>query len=229
VVCARAANGVINEQMNPYTITKVLDRVYLLKFADHYDLCMTFLRYQEFYESDNLLFRGHSFNILDYMEWQAHTYGDGVFNYPDKWSGFNIPSSIIDQVNDLGIEDRNRYDERMWNLHHQLKAEVGDDYYLIGVSNDDTIDHEVAHGLWFVNQNYRQEMEQLIDALPPKTYGKICDWLTSIDYAEASHRDEVQAYLATGLGSVKVPKKTLKQFSATFNRYIKTYAQAEKV
>jgi hypothetical protein len=215
-----------------YSLTKVLDKIYLLKFEDHYDLCMTFLRYSEFYESGNPDFRGKQFQILDYMEWFARTYGNGVFNYPEQWAGFNIPSTVIEQVDNLGIADFNRYDERMLDIHCHLKTEAGGDYYLIGVSDDETIDHEVAHGLYSTNLSYRSEMERLIDSLPKRTYRKICDYLTSVDYAESSHRDEIQAYIATGGFSKKakitISQKASKKFSSTFNRYLKNNAEAEK-
>ena len=35
----------------PYTVKEIKPRIFLLSFKDHYDLCMHFVRYQEFYES----------------------------------------------------------------------------------------------------------------------------------------------------------------------------------
>lgn len=214
-----------------YTLTKVLDRVYLLKFEEHYDLCMTFLRYQEFYESSNPQFRGQKFNLLDYMEWFAKKYGKGVFTYPDFWAGFNLPSSVIAEVWRVGIDDRNHYDKWMWELHNNLRMEVKDDFYLIGVSEDGTIDHEVAHGLYYIDQNFRNEMDRLVESLPSNIYAKICTWLKESDYNEAVFKDEIQAYMATGWpDSYKGPryKSACKPFIKTFHRYVENYAQVEK-
>jgi hypothetical protein len=56
---------------------------------------MTFLRYQEFYESPSKKFRGKSYKLLDFMKWYASE-NDGIFTYPRDWAGFNFPGSIID-------------------------------------------------------------------------------------------------------------------------------------
>ena len=52
-----------------YKLTKHLDSVYLVQFEESYDLAMTFLRYQEFYECANEDIRGKQFTLLQFMDW----------------------------------------------------------------------------------------------------------------------------------------------------------------
>src|SRR6266481_838206 len=119
-----------------YKVKQVKNRIYLAEFESHYDLCMFFLRYQEFYESPNPKFRGKTFELLDFMEWYAKD-RKGCFTYPIDWGGFNLPSKIISKVHSLGITDKNKYDDEMFRLHGRLEKESNGDYYLIGASSND--------------------------------------------------------------------------------------------
>ena len=74
---------------------KISGNIFCLKFDNNYDLCMHFLRAQEFYESPFPEFKGKNFNLIDYMEKYAKAYGDNVFTYPGDWCGFNIPSNVL--------------------------------------------------------------------------------------------------------------------------------------
>src|SRR5579864_3597075 len=101
------------KKVGKYKISEVRSRVFFLQFKRRYDLCMQFLRYQEYYESVNSKFRDHAFDLLTYMEWYSHNNKLGYFSYPVDWSGFNIPGETIKKVWDLGIADKNIYDYEM--------------------------------------------------------------------------------------------------------------------
>lgn len=190
--------------MKKYTLSKVKPSIYLLNFTTQYDLTMTFLRYQEFYESASAKFRNKTWEILDYMEWYAGE-NDGVFTYPKDWSGFNIPGWVIEKVEGKGIPDYNKYDEIMMGVFDKLY--IGDDgdklrkFYLIGTYGDGkgVIEHEIAHGLFYTNQGYRKEMKALVSKLPNKVREKIFKALGSMGYSSTVFVDECQAYLSTGV------------------------------
>lgn len=185
-----------------YNLKKIIDKVYCVSFKEHYDLCMFFLRYQEYYESPNSAFRRKQFQIIDFMEWYSKD-REGFFSYPLDWGGFNIPSFIIDEVHNLGIYDKNKYDYEMLLLHRKLKEEVGGDYYLIGAPADcqQLLKHEVAHGLYYTVPEYKLEMDKLVKKLPVQTRKHIYSWLKDIGYTKEVFVDEAQAYLSTGFTS----------------------------
>ncbi len=64
-------------------IEEVRPRIFLFKFKDSYDMSMSFLRFQEYYELPNKKFRRKQFKIVDYMEWYSKKYGNGIFTYPN--------------------------------------------------------------------------------------------------------------------------------------------------
>ena len=188
-----------------YTIKKIIDKAYVIQCDHRYDLCMLFLRYQEYYESPNPEFRGKAFELLDYMEWYSKD-KDGFFSYPIDWNGFNLSSKVIDEVSELGIPDYNKYDEEMEHIHGKLKQEVGGDYYLIGIFSDpdnqadidETLNHELAHALYYLFPEYKKEMDELINNLPSLMIALFNDWLGYLGYTQSVFVDEMQAYISTG-------------------------------
>lgn len=208
-----------------YKIKKIIDLVYLVDMKDHYDLCMLFLRYQEFYESPSPKFRGQRFDILDFMEWYSKKFCNDVFYYPKQWGGFNIPSRIIDEVQALGFYDKNKYDYEMIMIHNKLKVEAQGNYYLIGASskNDQTLAHEVAHGLYYTRPEYKLGMDEILKDLPKESKKAMNDFLLGIGYAREVLNDETQAYFATGMSkNVLIPK--LKSVSKPFIKFFDEFA-----
>ena len=176
--------------------TQIMDRLFLVNSLPKYDLAMHFLRYQEFYESSH--FAGKSFTLVDYMEWYANTHGNGVFTYPKDCLGYNIPGEIISKVAALGIPDPNKYDAAMWELHDLAS---GKPFYLIGVVDGDsaTCAHEIAHGLYYLNDSYREQAKQLVTQLDAGVRGTMEEYLAYRGYARDVFTDETHAFLATGL------------------------------
>lgn len=183
-----------------YKIIKASEGIYWAKFDNAYDMCLTFCRYQEFYESPNSNFRGKAFTLLDYQEWYAKEH-NGSFTYPIDWIGFNLPGSIIDEVIALGIPDPNKYDLTMAEINKKIKAlawqDYQDIYYLIGSCGEELDPHEFAHGYFFIDQEYRDQMTALVRQMDNKAYDRLCNWLLEIGYTEKVFDDEIQAYLAT--------------------------------
>jgi hypothetical protein len=185
-----------------YTVSEIRPRIFLLQFKRNYDLCMQFVRYQEFYESPNPKFRDHAFNLLDFMEWYSFSNKQGYFSYPMDWAGFNIPGDTIKKVWDLGITDRNIYDYEMLMLYNKFQKQYSDGkFYVIGAckGNAQTLKHEIAHGFFFTHPEYKKKMSTLVHDLTKPLYTKMCKALKKIGYAPRVYIDECQAYLSTGV------------------------------
>jgi hypothetical protein len=186
-----------------FSIKEVRPNIFLFEFRNHYDMCMYFLRYQEFYESSSPKFRNNIFEIFDFMKWYTFKYGKGSFTYPNDWNGFNIPGDIIPHVWSLGIPDKNKYDLAMYNAWAECKDKVKDKFYIIGVvKGNKALDHEIAHGLFFLNKEYKKEMTKLVKALPNSLKKSINEVLKKLGYTPKVYIDETQAYMATGLPEV---------------------------
>lgn len=184
-----------------FEIREVKPKVFLFEFKNNYDMCMHFLRYQEYYESPSPEFRGSAFEVFDFMRWYSFTFGDGAFTYPDDWDGFNIPCNIIPDVWALGIPDRNKYDNAMYNAWKECDCKVNHEkFYIIGVvKGTDALDHEVAHAMFFLHQEYKDKMVAMVEALDPTIRDSMNHILKQIGYTSEVFVDETQAYFSTGL------------------------------
>jgi hypothetical protein len=214
-----------------YTLKEIKPNIFHLTFQDRYDLCMYFLRYQEFYESSSPKFRNKSFTILSFMRWYSKKYGNGSFTYPSDWNGFNIPGDIIPKVHNLMIPDRNIYDYELLNIYKHCKKS-SQDFYLIGSIKKDniTINHELAHGFFYTNKIYKSAMISLVKSIPKDIKLSITHWLKTKGYTPKVYTDEIQAYLATGMpflqdNNFKLSKSNKKKLLTISLAFIKVFNQ----
>jgi hypothetical protein len=235
-----------------YEIKEVKDRVFAVIIPNHYDRAMTFCRVQEFYESPNPDFRGKHFNIWDFIEWYSKEHKD-AFTYAFDWGGFNIPLPVALECYE-GKENRNprkgyngvrsmpdtwksKWDETMKDIVWAVESRMFNkknrrDYnaYIIGAKDmeGDTFQHEVAHGLYYTNKEYRELMDEITQTIPLKDYTKFRQNLLDMGYTESVVDDEIQAYLSWGWDyakfskgvSKKLCKQLNKEYRKVFNRYL---------
>jgi len=188
-----------------YNFRPLGNGIFLLEFQDRYDLAMHFVRVQEFYECPNDKFNGRLFDIWDYIEWYSKENGN-KFTYPSDWAGFNIPGNALRALYFNGpdiLPGHNKYDEFMRAIFGLIRSQVLDeDFYLIGaqIGDDETIKHEVAHGLWNLNAEYRdKQISNLQCGSVPKFLETIYKNLGGMGYIEDVFHDEAQAYFSTGM------------------------------
>lgn len=176
----------------------------MLSFKDKHELCMSFLRYEEFYESPSCQFRDNKFTIAAYMSWYSKTFGEGKFTYTDDWSGFNLPVDVIKHVHARGIDDPNHYDFLMYGVYGIISSQLkdGEKGYLIGCDeNDDSIkDHELTHALFYINDDYRYQVKELLlkASSDSKIINEMSKSLLDSGYCQKVVIDEIQAYVTTG-------------------------------
>jgi predicted unusual protein kinase regulating ubiquinone biosynthesis (AarF/ABC1/UbiB family) len=74
---------------------------------------------------------------------------------------------------------------------------------LIGASSRDkgTINHEIAHGLYYTNNEYKKIVTTLIRKIKPTHYDKLKNKLVKMGYVDDKKiiDDEIQAFMSTGL------------------------------
>jgi hypothetical protein len=224
----------INHPLVKGVVKEVKSRIYCVTVDDDYDRAMLFCRYQEFYESPYKKFRGKPFTWMEYMRHYKTEWKKDVFTYPEDWSGYNIPSNIIHQAHHIFCKDT-EYDSIMNDIYWYCtndSTEKNDgrqtDWYLIGASSKDlnTMDHEIAHGMFYTNKEYKKEVVKLINNIKPTHYEKLKNKLIKMGYVNDKKiiDDEINAFMSTGLYNgldTKELKKYEKEFTKNFKKFNK--------
>jgi hypothetical protein len=210
--------------------------IYHLRFGNAYDAAMHFVRYQENYESP--VWRDKIFTMIEYMDWYAKTQTEGwenksttqrdkfeMFSYPSDWGGFNVPSYVFDRLNYETIPDLNIYDEFMQTVVDMVRSTGVKKFYLIGTTegpdDEEYLDHEISHGLFYTNEPYRRDMVALVAAADPAVTAALTKWLLDGGYCEEVVIDECAAYLATGLPSALEKNKAALKAQEPFKKLFK--------
>jgi hypothetical protein len=234
-----------------YSIEEVRPNVFAVIVKDHYHRAMLFMRVQEFYESPNPDFRGKDFNIWDYIEWYSREHRD-VFTYTFDWGGFNIPLKTAwecyegkdkapkkgyNGVRSLPDTWKSPYDEVMkdivWSIESRMfykKNTRNWNAYIIGADSteSDTFEHEICHGLYATNKEYKQLVDEITETISTKDYLTFKNNLIKMGYTDGVINDEIQAYLSTNYEytkfskgvSKKVCKALHKEYQKVFNKYL---------
>jgi uncharacterized CHY-type Zn-finger protein len=178
--------------------------IYHLNFSSQYELAMTFLRFQEYYESPNPKFRGHTFTFEEYVDWYIKTYNG--FTYYKDWGGFNVPSYAIDAVRSFSCLSKR--EDFLINL---VDGKIKDkQYYLIGTfgkTNLLTLKHEVCHGMFYCCPEYKKIVSKIVKRYRVSNLYKV---LLNIGYCKKVLVDEVQAYAITGYLPMPKTKEMLR-------------------
>lgn len=209
-------------------VKEIYPGLYLYTFPNQFELCSTFFRLQEFYESPIKQVRGKYFTLEDAITYYAYDNKEKPeFTYYKDWAGFNVPGNIADKFfykfgTDMTCKEGALFDE--------VIDCYGENFYLIGVEEGDEhcMKHEVAHGFYYLNKAYKKDMNKLFKALPKRIKDRMKQKLLSIGYCRQVVKDETQAYLATGVrkGMVSILDKIIyykliNKFKTTFERYYK--------
>lgn len=170
---------------------------------------MHFFRFQEYYENQKYFHK--FFTLIDFMEWYNKEHRKSYFTYPNDSAGFNVPSTcllVFLKNIELAFPDKNHYDDLMIYIITQIRRIEGDVFYLIGTSeekNDQkTLDHELAHALYFTNLEYRKKVQLILDNMPPIRRNKTNEILMKIGYHESIHDTEAGFYFLYKISSFSI-------------------------
>lgn len=177
-----------------------------LHYPTCYGLCASFMRLQEFYESDIPGIRGSFFTLEEFMDAYAQRMGN--FTYTVDWGGFNVPGTVFRAWCEAFPEATRLEKERtLVAAVESLLSQGGGaaEFYLIGSSDEasdlrDLVSHEAAHALFALSPRYRKDQTDLVKSWQredPAAWKRMSGKLLKMGYVEPVLEDEVQAYFAT--------------------------------
>lgn len=162
-------------------LEEILKNVFHVKFPNQQELASTFLRFAEYYQ--NPFFKGNIFTLDEFREWyiknSVNGRKTGKFTYYSDWDGFSIPSSVLEtfykgKFNPLSDRER--------KLLEVFKDKRGSNFYVIGTFGNisqATKKHEIAHGLFNTNSEYKFGVLKIIRELPSKDRKMLDRFLSS--------------------------------------------------
>lgn len=205
-----------------------------LCFRTQYEVTSSFLRLQEFYESPYSDIQGQFFTLEQYMDVYAKDRGN--FTYTSDWSGFNVPGHVVEEflvqfAHGLLEKEKHflRYISEIVAEHEWPK------YYVIASSDDggnknsplEVMKHEIAHGMWYLNEEYKKEMMSVVKRVR-SSHPCIAKTLKTMGYCEDVVDDEIHAYFATssmtyladsGFEDCEVPWELVLDAQRIFEKY----------
>lgn len=158
-------------------------------WADSQDeLGLTFMRFQEHYESDNPLFRNNVFTQGQLKRWYSETYGSN--SYHSHWIGFNFPSKVLMPFKEGLFDPLTIEEQRLLDLFKYRS----DNFYIIGAQNNSTLRHELSHALYASNPKYKNEIEKFLLKNKNKLKQSL-KYIKDKGYCDGVLFDEMQAYI----------------------------------
>lgn len=171
-------------------LEQITQHIILLLFETAEEAAAVFMRFQEHYESPNPDFKGGVFTIGQYHDWYSQD--NGAATYCKDWGGFNIPGYILKPFVQGLFDPLTKDEQKIVDLFKYRT----DKFYLIGAgenSGKDTVDHEVCHGMYYTCDEYREEVQQVLDEYD---LSELESYLLSNGYCQEVLMDEVHAYIS---------------------------------
>lgn len=200
-------------------VSKVNEHICLVQATDQATLGNTFLRFQEHYESPE--WKGKIFTVGQFKAWYSNTYGQN--SYERDWTGFNIPSYVLEPFIKGLFDPLTPLEQEFLNLFKYRT----DKFYIIGAQDNDssTLQHEICHALYYTNDSYRIAVEKLLK-LYKRQLGPVYDHIARMMYHKSVWNDEVHAYVSADaeyLSSegVAAPLALSQKLQALRHKYIK--------
>ena len=152
------------------------------------ELALTFMRFQEHYESANSKFRNNIFTLGQLRHWYSEYYGGN--NYHTTWVGFNFPSRVLVPFKEGLFDPLTSQEQNLLELLRYRK----DNFYIIGAQDNSTLRHELAHALYSTNLHYKNEIDSFLYKNRLKLT-KLNKYMLNKGYCKEVLNDEIQAYI----------------------------------
>jgi hypothetical protein len=186
--------------------------------ADSQDeLGLTFMRFQEHYESANPEFRNKIFTLGQLRYWYSENYGSNCYHI--HWIGFNFPSSVLTTFKEGLFDPLTKEENNLLELLRYRK----DNFYIIGAQNNSILRHELAHALYASDTKYRTEIDSFISKNKNKLKA-VSEYILAKGYCDDVLNDEIQAYITDNddneLINITCPK-IIASINQIYNKYNK--------
>lgn len=152
------------------------------------ELGLTFMRFQEHYESPNPDFKNKIFTSGQLKAWYSSTYGGDTYHH--DWQGFNFPSSVLVPFKQ-GLFDPLTPEEQELLSFFRYRH---DKFYIIGANDKAVLRHELAHALYSNDIQYAKKINELCTKFK-KALTKTRKYILDKGYHEDVLNDEIQAYV----------------------------------
>jgi hypothetical protein len=186
--------------------------IFVIRFKSQHQLASTFVRVQEHYESAR--FKGRVFTLEEFMDWYAQRFG--AFTYFEDWSAFNVPSTALRPFYDGQFDPLLDKERRLLALFRKTR----EPFYVIGISNEQDLHHELAHALYYMQPDYRRAVQAVMRNYNTKPIAKR---LSAMGYHRSVLADEIHAYLVStkDLATIKAGRYAAlrKELETIYRRY----------
>lgn len=152
------------------------------------ELGETFIRFQEYYESNNSLFKNRIFTLGQVKQWYSEK--DGFDSYAEYWVGFNLPSVALQPFRSNLFDPLTEYEKELLDAVKYRQ----DDFYIIGAQDKSVLRHELSHALYGYSEQYRKEIDAFIKKNKIR-FRKTQKYILDKGYCKEVLNDEIQAYV----------------------------------
>lgn len=218
----------------PYTSKLIRKNIILIEADTQEEIASMFLRPQEYYESPYVNIKGNVFTLNEYID--TYTKENGAFTYYTDWAGFNIPGHVIIEFFQKFRHDLQDIEKDFLHLISPY-VKNSERFYVIGTckSVPSALSHEIAHAYWYLFDEYKNNMQTLIDNADVGLMNVIAHKLLKMGYNEEMITDEIQAYLSTSSRHTLVESIGLKNFlnseyqmPSQFKKYYQEFDEIQK-
>lgn len=207
-------------------IELIAKNIYHILIKDQKERASAMIRFQEHYESPFKEIRGKIFTLGQLKALGArsakgaNTYCGG-HKIDADWNGYNWPSYVLKPFIHGLFDPLTEYEQ---DIVETFKRNMGN-FYVICTDGEEALAHEIMHGLFYTQPNYKKEVLKILKTMDLKDLNK---YLISIGYDKSVLEDEAQAYIGADFEWIceKVPslskyKKESDKLNALYNRYKK--------
>lgn len=198
----KEVKDIVDKPLESYELKKISPSIFHINVEKQAELALTFLRFQEYYESPK--YKDKIFSLEEFAQWytKEHSEDGKNFDYHKEWNGFNIPSKVLKPF----YEGKFDLTEKEKTFLDIFKDNEGD-FYIIGTHSekdpsyyDGLLKHETAHGLFYTDNEYRDSVRDILKDVDLKELSKV---FSKMGYHESVHLDESHAYLLADTDSLK--------------------------
>jgi len=190
-----------------------------MNFSNNRSLGLTFIRFQEYYEGPS--HKGTVFTLKEYTDWYKKHRGKGKFTYCSEYTGYNLPDYAFNPFLEGKFNPLSKSEKTLLNAVKPLEKP----FCIIGINPTGkyaltALHHELAHGLWYTNKEYRIAMTKLVKMIPKHILTLIQQELKQGGYHKDVYDDETQAYLTNDIGFFPdVSYPLVIKFRNTYKKY----------